>query len=100
MPQFDQCVCPLWVLERGRPDLIGSSTLLTVEQKRFLITAAHVIDSAMNQALLVGNPGGFRHIGGFGKLTLHVSGSRLDDRNDTAVIALDEDTAAFVEEAY
>jgi hypothetical protein len=99
MPAFDQCVCPLWVLERGKPDLIGSGTLLRVEQTKFLITAAHVIDCALNQALLVGNSSGFRQIGGFGKLTLPVSGSRQADRNDTAVIELDEDTASFIEDA-
>src|ERR1022692_4009591 len=100
MPQFDQCVCPLWVAERGQPDLIGSATLLKVEKSRFLITAAHVIDSATNQALFAGTSSGFRQIGGCGKLILVVSGSRQDDRNDTAVIALDEDTVSFIEEAY
>lgn len=100
MPQFDQCVCPLWILVRGKPDLIGSATLLQVEQTRFLITAAHVIDRAMNQALLVGNPSGFMQIGGCGKLTQPASDSRQADRNDTAVIALDEATTSFIEEAY
>src|ERR1035441_5967034 len=100
MPEFYQGVCPLWVLERGKPDLIGSSTLLLVEQARFLITAAHVIDAAMSRALLVGNPRGFRQIGGSGKLTkLPISGLRSADQDDTAVIALDEDTASFIEEA-
>jgi len=100
MPQFDQCVCPLWILVRGKPDLIGSSTILKVQQTRFLITAAHVIDRSMNQALLVGSPTGFRQIGGCGKLTLPGSDSRQADRNDIAVIALDEETASFIEAAY
>lgn len=100
MPQFDQCVCPLWILERGIPGLIGSSTLLRVLETRFLFTAAHVIDRTMNQPLLVGNPTGFRQIRGWGKLTLPVSGSRQADRNDIAVIALDEETASFIEAAH
>ena len=100
MPQFDQCVCPLWIRERGRPSLIGSATLIKVEQTRFLITASHVIDGAKNQPLLVGNPSGFREIGGWGKQTPLVLGSRLDDLTDTAVVALDEDTASFIEEAH
>ena len=100
MPQFDQCVCPLWIRERGRPSLIGSATLIKVEQTRFLITSSHVIDRAMNQPLLVGNPSGFRPIGGWGRQTALVSGSRQDDLTDTAVVALDEDTASFIEAAH
>lgn len=100
MPEFYQCVCPLWFDKQGKPDLVGSSTLIKVEQTRFLITAAHVIDSAMNNAMLVGSAKGFTQIGGRGKLTLASSGSRSSDRDDTSVIALDENTASFIEAAF
>ena len=100
MPQLEQCVCPLWVPKCGKPELIGTGTLLVVEQTRFLITAAHVIDIAANGTLLVGNQKGFRKIRGYGKATRPVSGSRRDDRIDTAVIKLTEDTAAFIEELH
>ena len=100
MPRIDQCVCPLWVPECGKPELIGTGTLLIVEQTRFLITAAHVTDIAVNGTLLVGNQKGFQKIRGYGKATQHVSGSRQDDRNDTAVIKLTEDTVAFIEELF
>lgn len=80
--------------------MIGSGTLLKVEQSTFLITAAHVIDCASGQPLFLCCPTGMKQIGGRGKLTTPVSGSRQDDRDDTAVVALDGDTTAFVEAAY
>jgi len=100
MPRFDQCVCSLWIRERGVPNFIGSGTLLKIEQATFLITAAHVIDAALGQPLMIRNPIGLKQISGCGKLTRPASGSRQDDRDDTAVMALDEDTTAFVESAY
>lgn len=100
MPQFDQCVCSLWVLERGVPNFIGSGTLLKIQQSTFLITAAHVIDCAVNESLLIRGSTELKPIGGRGKLTRPASGSRQDDRDDTAVFALDEDKTAFVEAAY
>jgi hypothetical protein len=100
MPQFNQCVCPLWISDQGGSELIGSGTLLKIEQATFLITAAHVIDSAENQPLLVGDLNQTKPIGGHGKQTRPASGSRHDDRNDTAVIALDEETTEFLEARY
>jgi Trypsin-like peptidase domain len=100
MPRFEQCMCPLWILERGVPELIGTGTLLKIEAHTFLITAAHVIDSAWNQPLLIGGLTGLKQIGGHGKSTQPASGLRKDDRNDTAVIVLDQETTSHVETAY
>jgi hypothetical protein len=100
MPRFDQCVCSLWILERGVPNLIGSGTLIKIEQVAFLITAAHIIDDALGQPLLLRNSIGLKQISGCGKLTRPTSGSRQDDRDDIAIMALEEDTTAFVETAY
>ena len=100
MPRFEQCMCPLWILECGTPDLIGTGTLLKIEKHVFLITAAHAIDSVESQPLLAYGLGGFKQIGGHGKLTQPASGLRKDDRDDTAVIALDEETTCHVETKY
>ena len=93
-------MCPLWILERGVPDLIGTGTLLEIEKQSFLITAAHVIDSAGNQPLLVYGSMGLRQIGGHGKITRPASDLRKDDRDDTSVVALDQETIDHLETAY
>ncbi len=43
--RIQHAVCPLYgVNDRGKPYLIGSSLLLKVGDRRFLVSAAHVLD--------------------------------------------------------
>ena len=100
MFKFEQCVCSLWILERGVPNLIGSGTLLKIKRSTFLITAAHVIANAGTQQLLMPGSEGLIKISGIGKTTQSCQTNTQNDRTDTAIVLLDEEIAKIVETLY
>ena len=53
--KFRESILPVYgIREDGRPEQWGSTTLLEIEGRRFLVTAAHVLDHAQRSNLYVG----------------------------------------------
>lgn len=53
--RFREAILPIYgALEDGRPDQWGSATLIEVDERRYLVTAAHVLDEAQHSTLYVG----------------------------------------------
>ncbi|MGO8696523.1 MAG: hypothetical protein ACLQVY_02220 [Limisphaerales bacterium] len=62
--ELRRSICPLWKRCRRYPEFIGSSVLLTLGGRFFIITAQHVVDAFEGKSLNVGNSQAFRPIVG------------------------------------
>jgi hypothetical protein len=91
-----KAVCPIYrETDRKRPELIGSGTLIDFGKARFIVTAAHVHDLAMNPWT------GLHTLGlnllplpkAFVKVSLPGSGKRNDDHLDFAFARFDDAAA-------
>jgi len=89
--KLSRYVIPLFLKHRGIPILVGSGTLVSVSNKCFLITAAHVVDPIRSGAELFFYvaTGWTQNLSGNGVLTsMPPSGNRNDDLLDIAVFQL------------
>lgn len=86
-------VRPLCIEVQGRPDQVGSCVLVQIANRRFLITAAHVLDHAHEGPLHIAADGDFVFIHG----TMYRTGKRpsryLDDI-DVGFMEIGEDIAS------
>lgn len=71
-------VRPLCIDADGRPDQVGSCILVQIANRRFLVTAAHVLDHAYDGPLHVAADGDFVFING----TMYRSGKRETRHSD------------------
>jgi hypothetical protein len=97
-PKFQSanCVCPIYAAsDRGRPNLIGSATLLDFGKARFLVTAAHVHDEYLENkvTLYIGASGPLLELPQPLQTTVVPSGNRDDDRLDIAFVRLPDSLA-------
>jgi hypothetical protein len=98
IPKFQSanCRCPIYAAsDRGRPNLIGSATLLDFGKARFLVTAAHVHDEYLENKveLYVGSIGPLLQLPQPFLTTVVLSGDREDDRLDIAFVRLPDSLA-------
>lgn len=83
--KFRGAVLPIYGVDRnGRPSHIGSCFLFQDDGKKYLITAAHVIDHAKKTALRVGGERGLAILEGDFNITTAPNGVREDDHYDFA----------------
>lgn len=97
-PKFQSanCLCPIYAAsDRGRPNLIGSATLLDFGKARFLVTAAHVHDEYWENKveLYVGSIGPLLELPQPFQTTVALSGDRDEDRLDIAFVRLPDSLA-------
>jgi hypothetical protein len=100
MPEFCQTICPLWFRVPKGYELEGSGVLLEICRRRFLLTAAHVIDKARDGPLHIGLPKGYVKMAGVSKVTTAPHGDRQADHVDLAFVAIDDDVANEVSASF
>jgi rhamnose transport system permease protein len=100
MAEFWQTICPIWFRAENGYELEGSGVLLQIGNKRFLLTAGHVLDRANEGLAYIGLPRGYLQITGAFKATTPPDGNRNEDRVDLGFIALDEHVANAIAETY
>jgi hypothetical protein len=71
-----------------------------IGKKVFLISAAHVLDSAMEGQLYIGTPTGFVEVHGEGIATKAPDGDREKDHVDIGLTCISDQTAAFLQTTY
>jgi hypothetical protein len=85
---FLPATLPIYSADEMRPDQIGTATLISVGDLRFLLTAAHVLDECEDGGMFTGVDGQFVPIKGQASITSKVAGKRKDDHFDIADIPL------------
>jgi hypothetical protein len=80
-------VCPIYAVDdQRRPNLVGSSMLLRVATRSFLLTAAHVLDENKSSTLYVGGGDELVELTGRAHRTTPPTTGRKDDLLDFAFI--------------
>lgn len=89
-------VRPLISIDRhNEPEAVGSSVLLWHRGRRYLLSAAHVLDVFKERPLFVGTQTRWHQIvGDFRTTTIPAGGSREDDPYDYGLLAISDDDAA------
>ncbi len=87
---FLQAVRPIYGVAEGRnvPALVGTSFLLHLDGRPFLVSAAHVIDESAHSNLYVGGDQGLVPIEGTWLATDKPNGDRAKDKYDFGYLAL------------
>lgn len=77
----------------GRPEIVGSCFLLGVDEYRFVVTAAHVLDNLDDRAVYVAGTSGTQPVQllGLAHLTAKPEGSRSADKIDIGFWQLESD---------
>jgi hypothetical protein len=95
VPRVHQVTAPLFFQDHTGADHEGSAILLEVGPRRFLITAAHVVDQAHLGELYVRAGDNLHRVTGSRTRTkFPPSGLRDDDQIDIGLLALDDSSAA------
>lgn len=88
--RFREAILPVYgALEDGRADQLGSATLIEIDERRFLVTAAHVLDEAQHSTLYVGRKTPTPILGNFYATTVS-GGGRACDHYDFAFCELSD----------
>jgi hypothetical protein len=85
---FDSVRPIYWATQSGTAEAIGSSFLLQVDGRRFLVTAAHVLDLNQQSTLYVGGRQGLELINGNANVTNAPVSGRRGDKYDFAFMEL------------
>jgi hypothetical protein len=89
--KFKRAVLPVYGTDRnGKPTHVGTCFLVEIDCKRYLITAAHVLDNAKKTSLWVGGIDKLKAIEGDSWSTVPPSGGREEDHFDFAWLQIDE----------
>jgi hypothetical protein len=91
------CVWPVYTMRGRHPDAEGSSVLLRIREKSFLLTAAHVVDARANHRLVVGLGNELIDLDAdCVQTTLQEGKSRDADHIDLAVCYLEDSTTSHL----
>jgi hypothetical protein len=93
MAQFGRAILPIYASDRRFRTHIGTCTLLRIEGKEYLVTAAHVLDERRYGQLWVGGEAALAPLGGRYFETEAPVGDRKQDRYDFAVIGVGSELA-------
>jgi len=93
MAQFGRAILPIYASDRRSRTHVGTCTLLRIDGKQFLATAAHVLDEQKHGQLWVGGEVALAPLSGRYFLTEAPDGDRKQDHHDFAVIAVGADLA-------
>jgi len=74
--------------------------LIRIGDRRFLLTAAHVLDKAHDGPLHFGLPIGYVEVSGVSKITAVPSAGREADHVDLAFVAIDEHVAKLLADSF
>lgn len=90
--KYNNSIRPIYGTDkRGTPNQIGTCTFISLDNHKFLLTAAHIIDENKNTPLYVtGNNSKFLGIEGKFKITESNMRDRGDDKYDFALMELNE----------
>lgn len=80
-----------WATPSGIAEAVGSSFLLQVDGKQYLVTAAHVLDLNKDSTLYVAGSNALEMITGIAGVTKAPASGRLDDKYDFAFMELPQD---------
>ena len=110
---LNECVCVLktrylpsvgaiyGATDKGAPLHIGSCTFLNYLGKKYLATAAHLIDNSEFSTLYIGIDGGILNvIAGEFSITSKPQGERKNDKIDLALLAISDELALGLSNAY
>jgi len=100
-PYLD-CCCPLLIPdENGRPRFFGSGTLVSIGDRYFLITAAHVLDEAATEVLYLPSQAELVELRGpASKTNAPAQGGRLEDKVDSSFVLIDSENAAKLKQLF
>lgn len=80
-----------WTAPAGIAEAVGSSLLLQVDGRRYLVTAAHVLDFNKDSTLYVAGNNALEKITGVAGVTKAPASGRSDDKYDFAFMELPKD---------
>ncbi len=84
--------------QHGEPGPVGSCVLLQHDGKKYLISAAHVLDVFKNEPLFIGTATKWHQlVGDFTTTSIEPGKSRDDDPYDYAIFPISEDDAAQID---
>ena len=85
---------------RKRPEVVGSGVLVRIAERRFLFTAAHVLDALENRSSYLDLAGTLVPLAGHSRSTKPPSEGRHADRLDFAYVLLAEEARAAIPDSY
>jgi hypothetical protein len=85
-----ESVAPLFIIDRGKPDRIGSCVLIRLDSDFFAFTAAHVVRAAESAHFFVPSEGRGGKLIPLPPYTAHLSSQGRDNDLDVGVLALKE----------
>jgi hypothetical protein len=74
--------------EKGQYMAYGSCVFLEVSSRKYIVTAAHVVDNAKEYGFAIVGGAGLVHIEAAFQATVKIDGSRLKDKHDFAFLEL------------
>jgi hypothetical protein len=88
------------VSPRQRPEVVGSSVLVRIADRRLLLTAGHVLDAFENRSAYLDLGGELLPVAGEFRSSRPPAEGRHTDRLDFAYMALPDDMVATIPEQY
>jgi hypothetical protein len=86
--RLQESVAPLFIIDRGKPDRIGSCVLVRLDSEFYAFTAAHVIRDAGSATLFAPSEGRGGKLQPLPPYTAHLKSSGGANDLDVAVLAL------------